>query len=279
MRTCAVIPAAGGGSRLGLSVPKLLAPIREGDTVWTLLESRLRGLVDHIHVIASPAGRHAIERAVQRETPKQGEGASISAPATTVGIQLRPTGMGDAIFCGQQTWQPAKTLLIIWGDQVHVSAETLRTAVALHEGAPRRVVLPLVEVDTPYVAYCFDRFGRLGRVLQRREGDCCPARGLSDVGAFVLSTGGLAKAWADYRRGQPPGALTGEVNFLPFLVYLVGRGWEVLTSDLCDQLETRGINTREDLEWFQKFYQHPNDGSECAELERMSRFYKLKLNT
>jgi bifunctional UDP-N-acetylglucosamine pyrophosphorylase/glucosamine-1-phosphate N-acetyltransferase len=185
-------------------------------------------------------------------------GESIGAPTTSVGVQRRPTGMGDAVFCSQRTWQQAKTLLIIWGDQVHVSAETLRSAVALHEGAPRRVVLPLVEVDAPYVAYCFDRFGRLGNVLQRREGDTCPARGLSDVGTFALSTGGLAKAWADYRRGQPRGALTGEVNFLPFLVYLAGRGWEVLTCNVRDPLETRGINTLDDLEWFRTFYEHPN---------------------
>lgn len=248
MRACALIPAAGNGSRLGLPVPKLLAPIREGDTVWTLLSDRLRGLVDHIHVVASPAGRQAIERAARE---------SAAARMTSVGIQRRPTGMGDAVFCGRHVWRLAKTVLIVWGDQVHVSAETLRRTLALHEGARRRVVLPLVEVDSPYVTYCFDRFGRLVNVLQRRERDACLVRGQSDVGTFALSTSGLAKAWADFRRERRRGALTGEANFLPFLVYLAGRGWEVLTSSVCDSLEARGINTRGDLERFQTFYQHP----------------------
>lgn len=257
MRTCAVIPAAGNGSRLGLPVPKLLARVGDADTVWTLLSRRLRGVVDHVHVVASPVGREAIEGAVRRRAPGNGGVEPTGTPTTSVGTQLRATGMCDAVFCSQPTWQQAKTLLIVWGDQVHVSAETLRSAVALHEGAPQRLVLPLVEVDTPYVTYGFDRFGRLDNVLQQREGDPCPARGLSDVGTFALSTGGLAKAWADYRRGQPRGALTGEMNFLPFLVFLAGQGWEVLTCHVRDPLETRGINTPDDLEWFRTFYRRP----------------------
>jgi bifunctional UDP-N-acetylglucosamine pyrophosphorylase / glucosamine-1-phosphate N-acetyltransferase len=262
MQTCALIPAAGNGSRLGLSVPKLLAPVRGSDTVWTLLRGRLRGVVDHIHVVASPAGQKAIERAVRRKGPPQRLGQFSKAPATSVSIQRRPTGMGDAVFCGHDVWRQAKTVLVIWGDQVHVSAETLRSAVALHEGAPRRVVLPLVEIDNPYVAYCFDRFGRLSSVLQRREGDHCPPRARSDVGTFALSTGGLRKAWVDYARGQPRGALTCEVNFLPFLVYLAGQGWEVLTCDVRDPLECRGINTRGDLESFQALYRHSKHEAE-----------------
>lgn len=256
MRTCAVIPAAGQGSRLGLPVPKLLASVRGSDTVYTLLSGRLRGVVDHIHVVASPEGKDAIEHAVRRAASGNGLRESRDLPTMSVGIQLRPTGMGDAVFCSESTWRHAKTLLIVWGDQVHVSGETLRSAVALHESAPRRLVLPLVEVDTPYVAYGFDRFGRLGCVLQRREGDACPARGLSDVGTFALSTGGLAAAWADYQLGQPRGALTGEVNFLPFLVYLAGLGWEVVTCNVRDPTETRGINTPDDLEWFRTLYRH-----------------------
>jgi bifunctional UDP-N-acetylglucosamine pyrophosphorylase / glucosamine-1-phosphate N-acetyltransferase len=115
----------------------------------------------------------------------------------------------------------------------------------------------VVEVHSPYVTHCFDRFGRLVGVLQRREGDTCPVRGSSDVGTFALSTGGLAEAWADYRSEGRRGALTHEVNFLPFLVYLAQRGWEVLTCNVRDAVEARGINTREDLAWFQAFYGHP----------------------
>jgi bifunctional UDP-N-acetylglucosamine pyrophosphorylase / glucosamine-1-phosphate N-acetyltransferase len=250
MQCCALIPAAGNGSRLGLPVPKLLAPIHAGNTVWTLLSRRLRGLVDHIHVVASPAGQEAIERAVR---------ASAVASMTSVGIQRRPAGMGDAVFCGRPVWQLAKTVLVVWGDQVHVSAETLHSAVALHDGTPQRVVLPLAEVDGPYVAYGFDRCGRLRRVLQRREGDACPPRASSDVGTFALSTRGLAQAWADYGSAQPRGALTGEVNFLPFLVYLAGRDWDVLTYRVRDPLETRGINTRSDLRWIRTLHRHTAD--------------------
>lgn len=254
MRTCAVIPAAGAGSRLGGAVPKLLTPVGGSDTVWTVLDRKLRGIVDHIHVVASPAGRAPIERALRREPRTSASGAREGEVPTSVSVQARPTGMGDAVFCGHHDWQRAQVLLVVWGDQVHVSAETLRRALALHAGAPRRIVLPLVEVEAPYVAYCFDDGGRLRRVLEQREGDACPTRGLSDVGTFVLSTAGLIDAWADHRREQRRGALTGEVNFLPFLVFLANRGWRVLPCPVRDPLEARGINTPSDLDWFRSFY-------------------------
>jgi len=49
-----------------------------------------------------------------------------------------------------------------------------------------------------------------------------------------------------YTRIAATGAVTGEVNFLPFLVYLSQQcGWRFETVPVADAVEARGINTRE----------------------------------
>ncbi len=245
MKICAVIPAAGRGSRLGLELPKLLVPIAGGATVWSILKDRLKPFVDHIHVVLSPEGAPLFERALVADSDR----AMISTS-----IQAKPTGMGDAVFLGFPVWRQAQLILVIWGDQVHVSAGTIASSLAEHGGRHHCIGLPVVVLDQPYVEYRFDGQGRLAAILQSREGDICSPGGFGDVGTFVLSAAGLDEAWRRYRAGANAGSRTGEANFLPFLVYLSQAGWEIRRHLVNDASEARGINTPEDLEFFRTMY-------------------------
>lgn len=244
MKICAVIPAAGRGSRLGGDVPKILLPVAGETTVWTILRDRLRPLVDTIHVVLSASALPAFTAALTDADHGQ----------VTTSVQAAPRGMGDAIFGARRFWEPAATIVIVWGDQIHVSTETLRTSLALQGGRPRSIGLPLVALPAPYVEYRFDADGRLIEILQLREGDRCRAGGLGDVGTFVLSTEGLAKSWDDYVAAAPRGRQTGEINFLPFLVFLARHGWTVRQHRATDTNEARGINTLDDLAFFRSLY-------------------------
>ena len=241
---CAVIPAAGRGSRLGLAVPKILAPIGGDCTVWTLLRDSLTGCVGHIHVVIAPAFCDVV-RGVVTAGP---HGGSVS-----VGVQERPLGMGDAIFGAAEVWRNFSRLLVVWGDQAGLSPGTLRRAIACHaSGNGARCMLPVVEAERPYVQYVF-RNGSLESIRQAREGAAVDERGFSDVGVFLLEVEGLEDAWRRYTRIAATGAVTGEVNFLPFLVYLSQQcGWRFEPVPVADAVEARGINTREDLRFFQK---------------------------
>jgi len=241
---CAVIPAAGRGARLGLDVPKILAPIGDDCTVWTLLRDSLVVCVGHIHVVISPAFLDEV-RSVVTASPHQ--------ERVSVGVQERPLGMGDAIFGAAEAWMNFSHLLVVWGDQAGLSSETLRRAIALHaSGSGPRCTLPVVEAERPYVQYVF-RNGSLESIRQAREGAAVDDRGFSDVGVFLLEVNGLQDAWRQYTRIAAAGAVTGEVNFLPFLVYLSQQcGWKFKTVPVADPSEARGINTREDLRFFQE---------------------------
>lgn len=242
MRLCAVVPAAGRGTRLGGNLPKLLAPLGQGATVWSVLSRKLLAVADHINLIVSPAGLGPLAEVIARD----GLGGRVS-----LSIQPTPAGMGDAIFRGAPVWSRAATILIVWGDQVFVAEETLRRACALHHDDPATVVLPLVTMAHPYVEYCFDESGRLDAIKQSREGDECAARGYADLGTFVLSVSGLQERWREYRETSAAGTRTREINFLPFLPWLAARGWAVRRFSVTDVREARGINTPEDLEFFQ----------------------------
>jgi bifunctional UDP-N-acetylglucosamine pyrophosphorylase / glucosamine-1-phosphate N-acetyltransferase len=245
MKICAVIPAAGRGTRLGLDVPKILAPITDDATIWGILKQTLKPFVDHIHVVLSREGEPLFADLLTRDPDRE---------FVSTSIQPEPVGMGDAIFRGFPIWRDAQTLLVIWGDQVHVSPDTLASSLAIHAGKPRRIVLPVVALDEPYVEYRFDAAGGLTTLLQSREGDACARGGYGDVGTFVLSTAGLPEAWHTYLARAERGSRTGEINFLPFLVFLSQIGWEVRRHIVSDPNEARGINTPEDLLFFRGIY-------------------------
>src|SRR5262245_26732992 len=202
-------------------------------------------MVDHIHVILSPEGERLFRQALAGD---------CSNGRISIGIQHAPAGMGDAIFSGYDVWCAAKTLLVIWGDQVFVSEKTLCEALGLHGASPRTLVLPVVSLPTPYVEYIFDPDGRLAAVRQSREGEQCSVCGWNDIGTFVLSVNGLKEVWERYLSMDPKGRETGEINFLPFLPFLSRNGWRVRRLIVDDAREARGINTAEDLRFFQELW-------------------------
>jgi len=173
----------------------------------------------------------------------------------SIALQERPIGMGDAVMQGYDIWQSFNDICVIWGDQVHVSRDTLLKCANIQGNSLKPcITLPLVQSEHPYVEYLFDNNLRLINILQTREGDVCKPGGLGDVGTFFLSTSALRSMWSDYEKIAPKGILTGEINFLPFIVYLTRQGWnceQVIISD-CD--EAKGINTPDDLQYFKNLY-------------------------
>lgn len=237
-RICAVIPAAGRGSRLGLDCPKILVPIEENLTVWNVLHNSLSLVSEHIHVILAPTVLAQFNEVLRSEA---------NAERVTISAQEIPLGMGDAIFGAEPFWRDFETILIVWGDQVNLSASTLKQ-VAAKSSAGKTMVLPLVECKAPYVQYDLSD-GVLTHVRQSREGDLMDPVGFSDVGVFALSVPGLHDCWNQFVKESVAGAQTNELNFLPFLPFLSHRcRWNLETVLVSDPVEALGINTPEDLQ-------------------------------
>jgi bifunctional N-acetylglucosamine-1-phosphate-uridyltransferase/glucosamine-1-phosphate-acetyltransferase GlmU-like protein len=241
-RICAIVPAAGRGTRLSADVPKVFVPILPDLTIWDAVRGRLSRLAVPIILILSPEGMSYRQNNPAAFHPE-------SFDNTVVALQSSPLGMGDAIFSAADLWGEFDDLLIVWGDQFNLSLQTLGACIELHASHEKpALTLPLVRMPHAYVEYIFDSAGRLTQIRQSREGDACQPGGLSDVGVFLLSGGPvLIEEWTRYRKGCTIGSVTGEINFLPFLVHLSSIGWPVNRYETNDPAEAIGINTPEDL--------------------------------
>lgn len=156
--------------------------------------------------------------------------------------------MLDAILCGRQAVLAAgcDRVWITWCDQVGISAATVETLARLDaESANAAVIMPTVSQAPPYIHFDRDASGRLTGVRQRREGDAMPEVGTSDAGLFSLSRKAFAEFLPEYARTAQPGALTAELNFLPFIPWVAATA-SVVTFDIAPE-EARGVNTPDDL--------------------------------
>jgi len=106
-----------------------------------------------------------------------------------------------------------------------------------------------------YVGYILNDAEQIVRILQNREGDICRPNGFSDVGVLALSRCEVSVCWEAYQKQSERGTQTGELNFLPFLAYLSSLcGWHTQWFEIEDACESRGINTLEDLTFFQELF-------------------------
>ena len=238
-RCVAIVPAAGRGTRLGSSAPKLLFEI-DNETVLAHLCRQLLKTVDAIVLVVSPDGHEPIRECAERL------GLHVD-----FAIQPEPVGMADAVCRARHAPAAvdADSYLIVWGDQVTLRAATVERLMTVHEQAGVDVSLPTHLVTDPYIHFVRRASGRLAGVLQRREGDAMPPVGENDCGVFLVRN----RAFFDRLEGylESPSELgprTGEVNFLPFLVNAVSGIERVCCLRGIDCRETLGVNSPADAE-------------------------------
>jgi bifunctional UDP-N-acetylglucosamine pyrophosphorylase / glucosamine-1-phosphate N-acetyltransferase len=232
-----VIPAAGSGSRLGATLPKLLVRVN-GRPMVEYLFDLYAPHADRMMVVVSPAAIDAMSELVSRRTPP-----------VSVLVQQQPTGMLDAVLQARDSVSAARPrrVLITWCDQIAMLPSTIDAVVDAAAVTPEpALVLPTCRSDTPYVHLQRDSTGSIVRVLHRREDDDMPQTGESDAGVFDLSFQAYMEWLPEYAEAPSVGARTGERNFVPFVAW-AGRRGRVVTVPCEDQEEAIGINTSTDL--------------------------------
>lgn len=227
-----VIPAAGIGTRLGGTPPKLLSPVLGRPMLDYLLEL-YTPWVERVFVVVQPA----FEEVVTRHCAQ-------SAAPVEVALQAEPTGMLDALLAPLERVRALAPTRVwaTWCDQVAVRPETVK-ALASHEDAA--LVLPTLTRPEPYVHLERDDAGRITAVRHRREGDSMPASGESDMGLFAFSARAYLEWLPAFAREARADGGTGERNFLHFLPWLARRE-RIESFPGQHEIEALGINTPED---------------------------------
>lgn len=231
-----VVPSAGLGTRLGVKTPKLFVEINSDLRVIEVLEKNICGLVDECCFVIRPDMVDAFKDLATN-------------PKSTYVIQEEPIGMGDAVFKASEKFIRFTDMLVIWGDQVSLSSETLKKVITSHRQSNSFCTIPLVKLEKPYVHYEVDEFNNFIELLQEREGDSLPSIGYSDIGVFMLRTHEIQKDWLTYlEKPSRFGGKTHEINFLPFLQFLAKLGRKMNFLYVDDPFESLGMNTSSQLE-------------------------------
>ena len=231
----AVIPAAGRGTRLGFSRPKILYPLGGRAILDWLLDFLLPNCASLVFVL-SPEGAGEVTAALKQRIPGR----------FTVAIQEKPTGMGDAVALALPHVK-TRHAAVVWGDQVALRRESVETCMRLHQGPLQpSVTCPTVLRAKPYIHFDRDAAGRLMGLKQAREDDAMPETGESDTGFFCFETTALRRLLHRLRtESGGMGTATREFNLLP-IIPLAARQEVVLTPRVMRLEETVGVNTAED---------------------------------
>jgi bifunctional UDP-N-acetylglucosamine pyrophosphorylase / glucosamine-1-phosphate N-acetyltransferase len=235
MNRALIIPAAGVGSRLRSSLPKVLFPVN-GRPMLDYLFALYGAEVQRVVLVVRPVHLAQVREACAAAAPVPCDFA----------VQEQPTGMLDAILLARDSLasDPPERVWITWCDQITIRPETVDRLRREHAPA---LVLPTAMRREPYIHLARDPAGRITHVLHRREGDAMPDEGETDAGLFSLSRAAyfdLLPAFA--AEPTPHGAATRERNFLPFIPWLHARA-EVRTFPCASWIESVGVNSPEDV--------------------------------
>jgi bifunctional N-acetylglucosamine-1-phosphate-uridyltransferase/glucosamine-1-phosphate-acetyltransferase GlmU-like protein len=246
MERMLIVPAAGPGSRLRSSLPKILVPVNGRPMIDRVLELYANA-VQRVAVIVHPSAVTAVRGAL--------------GPAADMFVQHEPTGMLDAILLARpavEVHRPRR-VLITWCDQVAIHPRTIALLCAATTApADPLLILPTCRTAEPYTHFERDAAGRILRILHRREADLMPAVGESDAGVFDLSLNAYVDLLPQYAREADRSNSTGERNFLPFIAWLSSRA-SVKTFPCIDAEEAIGVNTPDDLARVERYLRNRSD--------------------
>ena len=242
MNRLMIIPAAGLGTRLKSSVPKVLFPVNG------------KPMIDYLFDLYAPVVERFILVLHPSFAPEVARYCATHPLPIEYELQETPTGMLDAILIPTERVRRhrPRSVWITWCDQIAVQPQTVSKLVTLSEqDSKAALIFPTVLRTEPYIHIARDDQGEIVDILHQREGDVLPDVGESDMGLFCLSAEAYFELLGDFACDVTKGAVTQERNFLSFIPWLRGRA-KVRTFPACHEIESIGINTPADLDRVEK---------------------------
>ena len=230
---CAVILAAGEGTRMRSRMAKVLHPILGRPMVTYPVDLCLRLGVKRVLVVV----------AYQAEEVK----AALAGRSVEFIHQGEPKGTAHAVLQTEETLRGFEgNLLVLTGDTPLLRAETPRQLIEVHRAADAVATVLTARVDNPtgYGRVIRERDGRLLRIVEEVEAKEKEKR-INEVnsGIYAFFSPPLFQAL----KGVKASKVKGEF-FLPEVIKIfVEQGQKVYTLLASDATEVLGINTRADL--------------------------------
>jgi bifunctional UDP-N-acetylglucosamine pyrophosphorylase/glucosamine-1-phosphate N-acetyltransferase len=228
-----VIIAAGEGTRMRSSLPKVLHPLCGRPLICWPVNAALEAGAGKVVVVDNP------RRRLEDHLP---DGVEVA-------VQERPNGTGDAVAAAGSHIDATSTVVVINGDVPLITAEALQGLVDAHEESGAAGTVATMELDDPsgYGRVVRDREGNVERIVETKvEGDATEAElAIREVntGVYAFDGGSLLSALADLDASNAQGEL-----YLPdVLPKLREQGKLVQGHPITDPTITLGVNDRVEL--------------------------------
>jgi bifunctional UDP-N-acetylglucosamine pyrophosphorylase / glucosamine-1-phosphate N-acetyltransferase len=228
-----VILAAGEGTRMRSSLPKVLHPICGRPMIlWPVLAARAAG-AERVVVVDNP------KRLLREHLPDD----------VDVAIQQEPRGTGDAVAAAADAIDPAAPVLVINGDMPLITGAAIQALIEAHAAAGAAATIASMELDDPsgYGRVVRNPGGAVERVVEtKRAGDATEEElALREVnaGLYLFDGGAVLAALRQLDADNAQGEL-----YLPdVLPRLAAAGKAVQAHPLPHPDLALGVNDRVDL--------------------------------
>ncbi len=235
-----VILAAGQGTRMKSSLPKVLHPIAGKPMVGHVLDTARHLQADHLHVVVG----HGSDKL---------RDYLASSNDVNVVAQEEQLGTGHAVAQAIPDIAVDSTVLILYGDVPLISESTLSRLVDSSAGT--QVALLTVELDNP---------SGYGRILRGTDGDVLAIVEQKDANIEQLkvnevNTGimavpaNLLKKWLPQLSSNNA---QGEYYLTDIIAMAASEGVNVVASQPAAAAEVEGVNNRQQLAKLERIYQN-----------------------
>src|SRR5262245_45673890 len=225
--------AAGEGTRMRSSLPKMLHPVCGRPMVaWPILAAREAG-ADAVAAIVSP-----------------GHDLSAGLPeGTETVVQPQPDGTGGAARAALPLIRESETVIVLSGDHALIEAETIAALREAHESAPAAATMLTIELEDPgaYGRVVRGGGGEVERVVETKDAEAVPPEVLEikevNTGTYAFDGALLADALDGLSTDNPQSEY-----FLPDVFpALREAGHEIAAHPVDDVAVSMGINNRAEL--------------------------------
>jgi len=234
---CALVAAAGRGTRAGLPYPKTLYAI-QGKPILVRIVELLAPSDLHPTIIVSPDGQDQIRECL--------EAAGVEAHLV---VQPEPCGMGDAVLRFDQSpaFANAEHVLLVWGDVPFIQPETIAALVRDHLRNNNDFTFVTRLVSSAYTVVSRDAVGHVTGVVETREKGVAPQAGERDMGLFIFRKAVVMNVLREELSGKW-GLATGEHGFLYVVGHLAARGLRVTALPIATELDLVSLNSLKDVQ-------------------------------
>ncbi|MFP4609568.1 MAG: bifunctional UDP-N-acetylglucosamine diphosphorylase/glucosamine-1-phosphate N-acetyltransferase GlmU [Thiohalophilus sp.] len=232
-----VILAAGQGTRMRSSLPKVLHPLAGKPMLQHTIDTARELLPARLSVVYGHGGE---------QVPQQ-----IADPAINWVLQAEQLGTGHAVMQALPEMADDDIVLVLYGDVPLLSAGTLAL---LSEYADRDLCLLTVHLQDPtgYGRIVRNEHGQVTAIVEHKDADENQRR-ISEVNTGILAVnGGKLKTWLGNLKNNNA---QGEYYLTDIIAMAVNDGVGVRVSHPAEPFEVLGVNSRQQLAQLERIYQ------------------------